>query len=188
MTPRDYESESKLPRFSLDRRITVLVLFLTMLVVGIVAATNIPAELFPSGFSQPFLSVTIPWPDAPPREVLDKVVIPLEEEIGTIRGIDRVASVSFRGRARVLMWFKQGTDMDIAYREVRDRIERARVLFPSDVDRTFINKEDVSGFPIFMVGRGALNGLNLDDDDLVNGRTHVDGELSEPSAIGTARQ
>jgi len=152
MSPRDFDSEARLPRFSLDRRITVLVIAMTMAVVGVVATVGIPAELIPRGFSEPFLAISVPWEDAPPREVLDKVTLPLEEELGTIKGLDRMTSASFTGRARVFLWFKQGTDMDVAYREVRDRIERARVLFPSDIDRTYIHKEDVSGFPVYAIG------------------------------------
>ena len=41
--------------------ISVQVLFLTTLVVGAVATTGIPVELFPSGFSDPFLMVVAPW-------------------------------------------------------------------------------------------------------------------------------
>ena len=50
------------------------------------------------------------------------------------------------------MRFKQGTDMDVAYREVRDRVERARVRFPDDVDRVYIRKDDASGIPVYMLG------------------------------------
>jgi HAE1 family hydrophobic/amphiphilic exporter-1 len=152
VSPRDFEKESRLPRFSLDRRITVLVLALTLAVVGVVAGLGIPAELFPRGYSEPFLWVSVPWTDAPPQEVLDKVTIPLEEEFGTIKGVDRVTSVSLSGMSRIFLAFKQGTDMDVAYRELRDRIERARARFPDDIDKTFIHKEDVSDFPIYMVG------------------------------------
>ena len=123
MNARHYEKEGGLSRFSLDRRITVLVLFLTTLVVGGVAATGIPVELFPSGFSEPFLRVYTPWENAPSKEVLDKVTLPLEEELSTVRGVDKAISVSFTGGSQIYLVFKQNTDMDIAYREVRDRIE-----------------------------------------------------------------
>ena len=59
MTARHYEEEGKLPRFSLDRRITVLVLFLSTIVVGTVATLGIPVQLIPSGYNDPFLWVCI---------------------------------------------------------------------------------------------------------------------------------
>ena len=150
--------EILLPRFSLDRRITVLVLLASALVVGVVATLGIPIELLPRGFSASHLAVNVPWQDAPAREVLDKIVLPLEEELSTVKGLDRISSFSTTGFGRVFLAFKQGTDMDIAYREVRDRVERARLLMPEDADRVFIRKEDASGIPVAMIG------LAIDDD------------------------
>jgi HAE1 family hydrophobic/amphiphilic exporter-1 len=182
VTPRHYEEEGKLPRFSLDRRITVLVLFLTLLVVGAVAALRIPVELFPSGYDDPFLWVGVPWENAPAREVLDKVSLPLEEELSTVRGIDNLFTVSTVGAARAFMQFKHGTDMDVAYREVRDRIERARSRFPEDIDRVHIMKDDQSGIPVKMLGVAVdpeiRDAYDLIQNALVQRMSRVDGVAS----------
>ena len=42
--------------------------------------------------------------------------------------------------------------MDVAYREVRDRVERARSRFPDDIDRVYIRKDDASGIPVYVLG------------------------------------
>jgi HAE1 family hydrophobic/amphiphilic exporter-1 len=152
MTAWQYRGKTGLTSFSLDRRITVLVLFLTTLVVGAVATLGIPLELIPRGWEGPFMRVYVPWQDAPPRAVLDNISLPLEEELSTVRGIDRIASASDLGGSRIYMWFKQGTDMAVAYREVRDRIERARRQFPDDVDQVYIRKDDDSGLPVYGFG------------------------------------
>jgi len=144
--------EEALPRLSLERRVGVLVLLASLVVVGLVATVGIPLELIPSGFSPPFLGVNVPWADAPAEDVLEKVVKPLEEELSTVRGVDRLNSFSTTGFGRVFMHFKSGTDMDVAYREVRDRVERARARLPEDADRIYIRKEDQSGIPVFVMG------------------------------------
>jgi hydrophobic/amphiphilic exporter-1 (mainly G- bacteria), HAE1 family len=143
---------SLLPRFSLDRRVTVLVALLALLVLGTVATLQIPLELIPTGFSSPFLRVAAPWQDAPPQEVLDKVVMPLEEELSTVGGLSEVFSFARTGYGQVYLSFKQGTDMGVAYREVRDRVERARVVMPDDLEQVFIYKDDDALFPVAMVG------------------------------------
>ena len=56
-------------------------ILLTLVVLGTVATLSIPLELFPSGFTGPFLEVVVPWRDAPSQEMLEKVVLPLEEAI-----------------------------------------------------------------------------------------------------------
>ena len=147
-----------LPRFSLKRRVTVLVLVATLVVLGVVATISIPLELIPSGFSQPFLRVSAPWVDAPPQEVLDKVVIPLEEELSTVAGLTNMYSYSRSGYGQVYMTFKLATDMDVAYREVRDRIQRAKTRLPEDLQQVFIYKDDDSGFPVAMVGLAVEEG------------------------------
>jgi HAE1 family hydrophobic/amphiphilic exporter-1 len=144
----------------------VLVLLASLVVVGVVATVGIPLELIPSGFTPPFLAVTVPWADAPAQDMLEKIVLPLEEELSTVRGLDRMRSFATTGYSRVFMNLKSGTDMDVAYREVRDRVERARVLFPADADRVYIRKEDLSGIPVFVMGL-AVNPELADPYDLI---------------------
>jgi HAE1 family hydrophobic/amphiphilic exporter-1 len=179
---KDIVADARLPRFSLDRRITVLVLLATTVVVGIVAASSIPLELIPRGYSDPFLSIFVPWRDAPPREVLEKITNPLEDELSTVKGVDRITSVSFVGVSRLFMRFKQGSDMDIAYREVRDRIERARREFPDDVDKVYTFKDDASGIPVFVLGAAIDSSLtdyyNLIQKQIVLPIERVDGVAS----------
>jgi hydrophobic/amphiphilic exporter-1 (mainly G- bacteria), HAE1 family len=171
--------EGALPRFSLDRRITVLVLLASALVVGTVATLGIPLELFPGGFNLPHLAVQVPWRDAPPEEVLEKIVIPLEEELATVRGLERINSVATTGFGRAFLLFKQGTDMDVAYREVRDRVERARARLPEDADRVFIRKEDETGIPIFVLGLAVdpalTDAYNLIQKEIVLPLQRIDG-------------
>ncbi|HXV76540.1 MAG TPA: efflux RND transporter permease subunit, partial [Candidatus Polarisedimenticolaceae bacterium] len=179
---RHYEREGGLSRFSLDRRITVLVLFLTLLVVGAAAATRIPVELIPAGYDNPFLQVVVPWEDAPPKEVMDKVVLPLEEELSTVRGLDRLTTLSVTGRGMAWLSFKHGTDMNVAYREVRDRIERARNRFPEDIDRTYIRKEDASGIPVHVMGvaidESVADPYNLIQNEVILPLERIDGVAS----------
>ncbi|MHB9007470.1 MAG: efflux RND transporter permease subunit [Limisphaerales bacterium] len=143
---------SGLTEFSLRRRVTVLVLFLTILVVGVVATLGIPLELFPRGYTGAHLHVWVPWPNAPTEEVLDEITRPLEEELSTVRGLRQVNSWTSTHGCNVFLEFKQGLDMDVAYREVRDRVQRAKLLFPDDVDHVFIRKEDASGIPVAVIG------------------------------------
>lgn len=150
--PVSHQWSESLTRFSLERKITVLVLLLTLVVVGWIASLGIPLETFPTGYDFPSMQVSVPWNGAPAQAVLEKITLPLEEEISTVRNLDGINSWTSSGRANVYVRFKRGTDMDIAYREVRDRVERARLLFPEDVERTFIHKQDMSGIPLMAIG------------------------------------
>src|SRR6266545_4168117 len=85
---------SGLTEFSLKRRITVLVMLMSIVVVGVVATVGIPVELFPRGFTSQSLFIWVPWQNAPTQEVLDKITLPLEEEVSTVRGLDNINSIS----------------------------------------------------------------------------------------------
>ncbi|MEM9407751.1 MAG: efflux RND transporter permease subunit, partial [Acidobacteriota bacterium] len=174
--------ELLLPRFSLNRRVTVMVLMLTLGVLGAVATVSIPLELIPSGFSAPFLRVTAPWQDAPPEEVLDKVTLPLEEELSTVRGIDNMFSFARNGFTQIFMSFKHGTDMDVAYREVRDRVERARQSLPEDLEQVFIRKDDGGSIPVGMVGLAIEEGTT-DVYDLIQNQIILPLERIEGVAM-----
>ncbi len=168
-----------LTEFSLRRRITVLVTLLTILVVGAVATVGIPLEIFPRGYSGSHLHTWVPWPNAPAEEVLEEITKPLEEELSTVRGLQRVNSWSAVHGSSVFLEFKQGTDMDVAYREVRDRIQRARLLFPEDVDRVYIRKQDASGIPVAVIGLAydpsVTDSYNLIKREVLQPLERVDG-------------
>ncbi|REJ84598.1 MAG: AcrB/AcrD/AcrF family protein [Acidobacteria bacterium] len=176
--------EEALPRFSLDRRISVVVLVATLLVLGVVATVSIPLELIPSGYSESFLRVAAPWQDAPPQEVLDKVVLPLEEELATAGGLSNIYSFARNGYGQIFMTFKHGTDMDVAYREVRDRIERARLEMPDDLEQVFIFKDDDTSMPVAMVGLAVEEGTT-DVYDLIENEIKLQIERLEGVASVT---
>ncbi|MGD8377490.1 MAG: efflux RND transporter permease subunit, partial [Acidobacteriota bacterium] len=182
MSPRDLDRAGRLTRFSLDRRITVLVLFLTILVVGAVAATGIPLELLPGGFEGARLGVYIPYRNTPAPEVMEKITLPLEEELSGIQGLQDITSYSWTNGARVSVTFKQGTDMDIAYREVRDRVERARARFPDDVERIYYRKHDASGIPVAVLGMAVdpnlVDTYNMIQNEVINRIQRIDGVAS----------
>lgn len=180
--PSESGGEARLPRFSLDRRITVLMILLTLVVLGAVATLSIPLELFPSGFTGPHLSIQVPWRDAPSQEVLEKIILPLEDELSTIAGIDKLESYARTGFGMCSLQFKQGTDMDVAYREARDRVERARVQMPDDVEQVFIHKDDASGIPIYFIGLAidpaVIDVYNLIQDEIVLRLERLEGVAS----------
>jgi HAE1 family hydrophobic/amphiphilic exporter-1 len=149
---RTSAAEEFLPRLALDRRITALVLMLTFLVIGTIAALGIPLEMMPRGFESGMFNISARWQEAPAEEVLEKITKPLEEELATVPGLANVYSTSSTGSARLRLEFKPGSNMDVAYREVRDRLERAKARMPEDLDRIVIRKADDGQIPVFAFG------------------------------------
>jgi hydrophobic/amphiphilic exporter-1 (mainly G- bacteria), HAE1 family len=174
--------ETALPALSLRRRIAVVVLLASALVLGAVAVAFVPLELIPQGFSSPHLRVFAPWPDAPPEEVVEKIIRPLEEELATVPGVEGMNSLAMSSFGRIFLRFNPNTDMDVAYREVRDRVERAKARLPPDVPQVFIGKDDASGIPVAVWGLtippGITDAYDLVRNEIVMPLERLDGVAS----------
>ena len=134
---------------ALSRRpVTLLVTFITLIVVGVIAYRKIPLQLMPEGLVQQRLEVIIPNPGASAEENLEKVTVPVEEQLRTLEDLQEIYSRSGEGAVRITVTFRTGTDMDLAKAELRDRLERARPALPASVDRISIWSFDTMGLPV----------------------------------------
>ena len=132
--------ESLLPRFSINKPVTVIMTLTALLVVGYIAFTQIAVELMPAGFVAPYLGVYIPYPNSNPQEVEEQIAKPIEEQIQTIGGVRNVRTNSFSNGCWTFIEFSQDTDMDLAYSQLRDRMDRVKTELPEDVERLYVRK------------------------------------------------
>ena len=142
----------RLPEFAFDRPVSVLMLFLALLVIGMLAWLRIPLQMMPSGFDPGFLGVWIPYSNASPQEVDEQIVAPLQEQLATVSGVSHTFSRANSGSMFLGMEFLGSVDMDEAYNEVSDRVERALLEMPDDVDVYNIWRYNPSDQPIVWVG------------------------------------
>lgn len=141
-------ADHTLVRLSLRRPVTMMMVLLSMLVLGSIALARIPLELIPSGFSPPFLRIAAAYPDATAKDVEERITRPLEDAVATTPGIDQLSATSSSGSSSITIVFKNDVDMDIAYRQVRDRITRVRGDLPDEVDEIEIRKESAEAIPV----------------------------------------
>lgn len=135
-----------------SRPIAILMGVLALVGLGLIAAQRIPIELQPSGFASERIWVNAPWIGANPQEIETRVVRPLEEELRTIRGVQEMLAFASESSGGVVISFPGSMDMDQAYAEVADRVERVRPKLPRDVDRLFIRRWTTADMPIMWCG------------------------------------
>jgi HAE1 family hydrophobic/amphiphilic exporter-1 len=139
--------------FLIRRPITVFMLFLTLLGTGVIAYQRIPLTLLPRGLSSTNLSVWLPFPGAGPQEVQDQLTRPVEDSLRTIPGVSEIVAFSSEGGADIVIEFSEFVDMDVAYGEVRDRIERIRGELPDEMDRYAIRRwNSNTDMPVMWMG------------------------------------
>jgi hydrophobic/amphiphilic exporter-1 (mainly G- bacteria), HAE1 family len=137
-----------LPRFSVTRPVTIVMLLLAILVVGYIAYSRIPVALFPEGYEQNALGVFVPYPNASPRDVEEKITRRIEGAIGTVPDVQRVMSFANQGVSFSRVQFHHGANLKAAYATLRDRMDRVMPDLPDDVDRIWIRRWDQNDIPI----------------------------------------
>jgi len=120
---------------------------LGVLVLGWLSLRRLPLEFLPS-FSSSNITVIAPYPSSSPEEVERLVVRPLEDSLGTINGIETLTASATASQGRVRVSFVDGTDMDMAAVEVRDRVDRVRHLLPDDLERVSIRRFQSTDIPV----------------------------------------
>jgi len=140
-----------IPRFSVRRPVTVLMILLTMLVVGFITYSRIPIALYPEGYEHTRLYVNASYPNASPRDVEEKISRKIEEAIGTISGVKRISSYSNRSFSSVTVEFQTGTNLRDAYARLSDRMDRVKPNLPDDVDRIYVYRYDQNDNPMMNI-------------------------------------
>ncbi|WP_221031413.1 efflux RND transporter permease subunit [Actomonas aquatica] len=147
MRPREPIAYS-LPRFSVTRPVTVLMILCAILVVGFIANQRIPVELFPAGMEGKSLGVHVSYGNASARDIEEKITRPIEEAIGTISGVREINSFVNSGRTFSRITFQNDVDMQLAYADLQDRMDRLMPEMPEDVDRIRLRRWDENDIPI----------------------------------------
>ena len=144
--------ERLFPKFSINRPVTVTMILLAVLIVGFVGYYRIKMDLFPSGLNFPYMGVWVPYRDANPKEIEEQIVKPIEGELKTVKNLKRLFSNSFSSGCWFWMELAQGTNLDLAYAQVADRVERARPFIPDEVEHIYIFRYRESDEPIIYMG------------------------------------
>jgi HAE1 family hydrophobic/amphiphilic exporter-1 len=140
-------STNPIVRFAVERRVTMAMAVLGVLVLGWLSLQRLPLEFLPT-FSASFISVDAPYPSSSPSETERLIVRPLEDSLSTINGIDSLSAMSSSSSGSVSLRFVDGTDMDLAAVDVRDRVDRVRNRLPDDLERVEIRRFQSSNRPV----------------------------------------
>lgn len=142
---------SGIAELSIRRPVTAVMFFISMFVIGLIAAVRLPLEAFPE-VSPPFIFVQLPYSGSTPEEVERTVLRPVEEALSTMSGIKRIDSSARADGANVFLQFSDWErDIAIAASEARERIDAIRDDLPDDLQRYFVLKFSTTDQPVLRV-------------------------------------
>ena len=120
-------------RTFIDRPILACVISVLMVLVGVIGLTSLPLEQFPE-IAPPTVRIMASYTGANAETVQKSVVVPLEEAINGVEGMMYMtSSASNNGTASIGIFFRQGTDPNMAMVNVQNRAATVQGRLPSDV-------------------------------------------------------
>ena len=167
-----------LPELAMSRPVTVSMLVITLIGLGAIAAQRTAVEFMPP-MDLPFLGAFIPYLGATPAQVEQEIAIPAEGQFRTLPNLREMYTSSSGDGCFISLNFEWGTDMTDALSEVRDRMERLRLVLPESADRIFVRHFSLSSLPVMQVGlsRKGDHGFFADlvDREVVDKLLRLDG-------------
>ena len=125
----------------IDRPILSCVVSVIILMLGIIGLFNLPMEQYPD-IAPPTISVSATYTGANAETVQKSVIAPLEEAINGVENMTYMTSTATNtGSASITVYFKQGTDPDMATINTKNRISEAEGLLPAEVTKIGVTVE-----------------------------------------------
>ena len=110
-----------------------------ILAIGLISLFTLPVEQYPD-IAPPTVYVTASYTGADAEAVMNSVIMPLEESINGVEDMMYISSsASNAGLAIIQVYFKQGTDPDMAAVNVQNRVAKAQGLLPAEVTKVGVS-------------------------------------------------
>ena len=119
----------------INKYVMACAISIVIALVGFICITALPVEQYPN-IAPPTVRVSTSYTGADANTIMKSVVQPLEENINGVPGMTYITSTaSASGEVEIQVYFKQGTDPDLAAVNVQNRVSRATALLPAEVTK-----------------------------------------------------
>jgi len=170
----------------INRPVLSTVISILIVILGVLGLISLPVTQYPD-IAPPTVSVRANYTGANAETVMKSVVVPLEEQINGVEGMDYITSTAGNdGSAQIQVFFKQGIDPDIAAVNVQNRVSRASPLLPSEVTRSGVVTQKQQTSALMYLSFYSEN-KNIDDVYLQNFlNINVIPDLQRINGVGDA--
>lgn len=168
----------------IDRPILSIVISVVILVAGLIGLYALSVELYPD-IAPPTIRVSTTYSGANAEAVQKSVIVPLEEAINGVENMTYMTSTaSNTGSAEITVYFKQGTDPDMAAVNVQNKVSTATSLLPAEVTKVGVTTMKRQSSTLMIFGLYSPNGT-YDENFLTNYLTiNVKPQIQRISGVG----
>jgi multidrug efflux pump subunit AcrB len=144
---------------ALRNRVGILMLALAMVLLGFTSLDRLPVDLFPQ-IQVPVIFVGVIYKGAPPIDIEQSVIYPLEKSVSSASNVEHVESWAKQGIGGIQVYLNWGADINVGQMEVMQRVTQILNQLPSGISQPFVFKFDVSNIPVAFV---TVSGENMDE-------------------------
>ena len=164
------------------RPVATSLLMAAIMLVGIVAYTQLPVSALPQ-VDYPTIQVLTFYPGASPDVVATTVTAPLERQFGEMQGLSQMTSTSSGATSVVVLQFNLSLSIDIAEEEVQSAINAAQSFLPANLPAPPIySKTNPADAPVLTLGITSKTMALSDVEDLVD--TRLAPKISQLNGVG----
>ncbi|GHV58949.1 cation transporter [Bacteroidia bacterium] len=135
-------------KFLIQRPIAVCMAFTAFFILGIITYLNVPVSLLPD-IAIPEITVQVTGKNQSAREMENTVVTPVRQQLLQIGKMRDIRTETRDGNALFRLSFEYGTNTDLAFIEVNEKIDDAMNYIPRDIDRPRVIKASATDIPVF---------------------------------------
>ncbi|MBZ7997086.1 efflux RND transporter permease subunit [Campylobacter canadensis] len=168
-------------KIAINRPITTLMCFISMLLFGWISIFTMPVNLYPS-VDIPLIKITT-YANADLEYVESQITKKLENAVSSVSQIERINSKSFNNLSIIVVQFKLGKDLEVAANDIREKISKVKLEFSPSVEK--VSSDAGSILNIFLQNKtnNISTFMQEVDDDIIPDFQRIDG-VGEVKSIG----
>lgn len=134
-------------RFLLHRPIAVFMVFLACFIVGVVTYKSLPISLLPD-IAIPEITVQVTSENTSARELENTVMSPLRTQLMQVERLENLHSETRDGSGLIRLRFEHGTNTDLGYIEVNEKVDAVMSRLPKETSRPQVIKASATDIPV----------------------------------------
>ena len=134
----------------IERPIAVTMAIVALVVLGVVSIGLLPISLMPN-VDIPQITIQFSYKGASAREVNDVVIKQMRQQLIQLSDLEELTCTANNGGGIIFMQFDYGSDTDLNFIEVNEKIDRLLPSLPKDMERPRIIKASATDIPVFFI-------------------------------------
>jgi len=149
----------KVPTTAVNKRTSVVVLALIIVIFGFMSYNSLPREAAPD-ITIPYIFIMTNYPGVAPEDIEQSITIPIEKKLKGLEAVKQIKSSSTEGTSSIIIEFVAGTDIEDVLSKTKDKVDMAQQELPADLEEDpEVIEINISELPIIVLSLSGTVGL-----------------------------